>query len=112
MAGLLAAGIVLGLTGLFGVAYVLRVIYRTKRLTTYRAETEDWVWYTVLPLVAYVTIVLVAFLLPNVAAGALFALAGATMLLIFIAIHNAWDIVTFLAIDLSQEPPGPPPPKT
>jgi hypothetical protein len=96
--------VLLGLTGLYGVVYVSSLMLRTKRLTTYRAETEDWVWYSILPLVAYGAIAVVAVLLPTVPA-ALFVLAGAALLLIFVGIHNAWDVVTFLAIDLAPSSP-------
>jgi hypothetical protein len=97
--------VLLGLTGLYGVVYVSSLMLRTKRLTTYRAETEDWVWYSILPLVAYAAVVVVAVLLPTVPA-ALFVLGGAALLLIFVGIHNAWDVVTFLAVDLADGSPG------
>jgi hypothetical protein len=96
--------VLLGITGLFGAVYVIHLMLRTKRLTTYRAEIDDWIWYTILPLVAYGAMVVVAILLPNVPAGVLFVLAGAVLLLIFIGIHNAWDIVTYIAVE--QSPPS------
>ena len=34
----------------------------------------------------------------------LFALAGANVLLIFIGIHNAWDVVTYIAVEYEAEP--------
>jgi len=37
---------------------------------------------------------------------ALFALAGGALLLIFIGIRNAWDIVTFIAIGGIDEQPS------
>jgi hypothetical protein len=96
--------VLLGITGLYGVVYVAALMLRTKRLTTYRAETEDWVWYSILPFVAYAAVVVVAALLPTVPA-ALFVLGGAALLLIFVGIHNAWDVVTFLAVDLAPSTP-------
>ncbi|MBV8197401.1 MAG: hypothetical protein JO263_04660, partial [Candidatus Eremiobacteraeota bacterium] len=47
--------------------------------------------------VAYAAILLGSIGLAFAPAPALFALAGATTLLIFIGIRNAWDVVTFLA---------------
>jgi len=70
-------GAMLGFTGIYGVVYVLRVLYLAKRLTVYRPELEDWIWYTILPLVSYVVIVASAVLLPSAATRALFALGGA-----------------------------------
>ena len=96
----------LGLTGLFGVVYVSRMVSRTKRLSTYSPDIEDWTWYTVLPIVAYGAILAGAIMLSAIAAGALFALAGGVVLLIFIGIRNAWDIVTYIAVGGADEPPS------
>ncbi|MDB5040932.1 MAG: hypothetical protein JWN27_1658 [Candidatus Eremiobacteraeota bacterium] len=98
---------VLGLVGLCGVVYVTRVLQRTRRLTEYRPGIDDWVWFAILPSIAYVAILAAAILLPSVPTQALFALAGANLLLIFIGIHNAWDVVTYIAIQLPEEPSSP-----
>jgi hypothetical protein len=101
---LVHAAVLLGLTGLFGVVYVCRVMMRTRRLTVYRPGIEDWVWYAIVPLVAYAAIVVAALLLPWAPTETLFVLGGANVLLIFIGIHNAWDVVTFLAVNFDGEP--------
>ena len=100
--GLLPADILIGLTGLAGIVYVARAIYAAQCLTSYKLDLEDWVWFAVFPLVAYGAIVATAIMLPAYAPTALFVLAGATLLLIFIGIRNAWDIVTYLAADQIQ----------
>jgi hypothetical protein len=103
---LLAPATLLGLGGLYGVIHVLAVIYRASRLTGYTPDLEDWVWYTILPFVSYAAILGGAITLPVTPLDALFALAGGVILLVFIGIHNAWDIVTFLVIgDHDEEPP-------
>jgi hypothetical protein len=96
----------LGLIGLFGVVYVLRLMYRTRRLTMYSADFEDWAWYTILPLLAYGAILAGAIVLPANPVVALFVLAAGVVLLIFIGIRNAWDIVTFIAIGSPDKPPS------
>ncbi len=103
---LVPAGIVIGLTGLFGIVHMVRVMLRQRRLTTYEPDTEDRIWYGILPLTAYVLTVAGAILLGIVPTGALFALAAATLLLIFIGIHNAWDMVTYIAITFVDEAPS------
>jgi amino acid transporter len=95
--------LVLGLTGLCGVAYALLVTYRTQRQSAYEPEVDDWVWYAMLPFVAYVALLLAAIRLPAAPSEAMFALGGAVLLLIFIGIHNAWDIVTYVVVEM-QEP--------
>ena len=95
---LVDAGILIGLIGAFGVVYVLFTALKTTRQQVYVTRFEDWVWYTLLPLLAYVAVVANAFLLPSFPTKALFALAGAMLLLIVTGIHNAWDIVTYIAL--------------
>jgi hypothetical protein len=94
------AGLLLGLVGLVGVSYVLIVLRRVRRQRNYQPVLEDWLFHTVLPLVSYSALVVAALLLPG--QPALFVIAGATVLLLFIGIHNAWDNVTYIAIELSQ----------
>ena len=95
---LVHAAAVAALIGLFGIAYILRVMHRTRRLTIYTADFEDWIWFTVLPFVAYGAISAGAIALAAAPVQALFILAGGVVLLLFIGIRNAWDIVTYLAI--------------
>jgi hypothetical protein len=94
---LVHAAAMVGLTGAAGIAYVVRVTYLMVRQTAYKPEFEDWVWFAILPLVAYVTVLVSALLLVVTPISVLFVLAGAIVLLILIGIRNAWDIVTYLA---------------
>ncbi|HXM17852.1 MAG TPA: hypothetical protein VN934_03475 [Candidatus Tumulicola sp.] len=96
----------IGLVGLFGVVYVLRVMHRTRRLTSYSPDLEDWAWYSILPLLAYAAILAGGIMFPGSPVNALFALAAGVIFLIFIGIHNAWDIVTYIVTELLQEPPS------
>jgi hypothetical protein len=98
--------VLLGVAGLSGVVYVLRILRRSRNLAEYALDIEDWAWYAVLPLAAYGAILGGAVPLCSVPSGALFAIAGGVTLLIFIGIHNAWDIVTYLAIGGGAEPPS------
>jgi hypothetical protein len=88
--------VLIGLGGLYGVVYVLRVVYRTKRLTAYTPDVEDWIWYSILPFGAYGAILGGAIALLAAPGEALFVVAAGVVLLIFIGIRNAWDVVTFL----------------
>jgi hypothetical protein len=86
------------LVGLYGVVYVVRIMYRTRHLRTYTADLEDWTWYVIMPLLAYGVIAAGAIAFTMVSVKSLFAVGGGVVLLIFIGIRNAWDIVTFLAM--------------
>lgn len=96
---LVHAGAVTALIGLYGVAHILRVVHRTRRLTAYTADLEDWLWYAVLPFVGYEAVSAGAIALVATPAQALFVLAGGVVLLIFIGIRKAWDVVTYIAIE-------------
>ena len=95
-------GVLLGLVGLAGVTYVINVLRRVRRQTDYQPVLEDWLFHTILPLVSYTALVLAAILLPGLPAPALFVIAAATVLLLFIGIHNAWDNVTYIALELFE----------
>ncbi len=94
-----SAGLVLGACGAAGVGYTAIVIRRARRQTGYRPVLEDWVWHVVLPFVAYATLLSAALALARHATAALFAIGATSLLLLFIGIHNAWDTVTYIAVD-------------
>ena len=82
-------------SGLGGLLYAAIVIRRARRQTGYKPVFEDWLWHAILPVVAYGAIVGGAVAMLARHADALFAIAAATLLLVFIGIHNAWDTVTW-----------------
>ena len=84
-----------GFTGLGGVAYAVIVAQRMRAQTIYQPEFEDWLFHFVLPLAAYAMLALSAVAAPAHTRQALFGVGGATLLLLFVGIHNAWDSVTY-----------------
>ncbi|HEU5452934.1 MAG TPA: hypothetical protein VFU76_13155 [Terriglobales bacterium] len=90
--------IVFGLCGILGVLYSLSVVRHARRQTGYHPDAEDWTWYVALPLAAYVSLLIAATLLNSHPAGILFWIAGTTLLLLFLGIHNAWDTVTYITV--------------
>lgn len=96
----------LGATGLVGVLYTLVVVRRARRQTAYQPVAEDWIWHVVLPLVAYGALIGAAVALSSATIPALFLVAGVSLMLIFIGIHNAWDTVAFVAVQHRAKPRG------
>lgn len=84
-----------GLMGLAGIIYEFIVARRMRLQDAYSPQFEDWLFYALLPLAAYATLAASAGAARSHLAGALFAVAAAALLLLFIGIHNAWDAVTY-----------------
>ncbi|MBU5614180.1 hypothetical protein KOL99_14715 [Geomonas sp. Red51] len=95
---LCSVGIVLALFGLAGLVYKATVIRRARSQTYYQPEREDWIWYALLPGIAYVTIAIAALLLWTYPCTALFATAAGALALLLIGLHNAWDTVIHIVV--------------
>ncbi len=81
--------------GICGTVYAVIVARRVYRQTAYRPVFEDWLFHALLPLVAFVVLALSAFFAPIHARHALFGIGAASLLLLFIGIHNAWDSIAY-----------------
>jgi len=91
-----------GACGLAAVGSAAMVGQRARRQTGYKPVLEDWIWHAALPFVAYGAVGAAAAAIPRRPEAALFAIGAAALLLLFIGIHNAWDTVTYLAIQRTQ----------
>jgi len=91
-----------GLLGLSGVVYAAVIARRMRGYQTYRPVIEDWVFHVLLPVVAYGTLAVSAFEAAQHARAALFGVATATLLLLFIGIHIAWDNVSYHVLVVRQ----------
>lgn len=109
--GIAAVSTLWGLVGLSGAAYTLLVARRVRRQTAYRPDLEDWLFHSLLPLGAYAVLALSALAAHTHAREALLGVGAATLLLLFVGIHNAWDGVSyFVFVSMrkakDREPPG------
>jgi hypothetical protein len=85
--------------GIAGVLYCVVIIRRARRTPNYRPVLEDWVWHAALPLIAYLALTVAGVLFSRDGTSALGLVAGVTLGLVFIGIHNAWDTITYVAAD-------------
>jgi hypothetical protein len=90
--------LLLGLGSVGGLGYVVLVMWRVHLVRSYEPEWDDWLWYAVLPAIAYVALLVSAILLPSHPTPVLFVTATAMVMLLALGIRDAWDIVTYLAI--------------
>jgi hypothetical protein len=87
--------IIWGFVGLSGIGYAVVVARRLRVQTIYRPVFEDWLFHVLLPFAAYAMLAGSAYLALSQGRPALFVVAAATLLLLFVGIHNAWDAVTY-----------------
>jgi len=101
-----APAIAMAACGFAGVVYMAVAVKRARHQGVYKPVFEDWIWYTMVPLVAYAALVVDAVLLPHHARAALFILGAVVMLLLFLGIRNAWDTVVYIAIGQRERRAG------
>ena len=88
----------LAVLGVAGVAYGIITTLRARRTMIYQPVFEDWLWHSILPTIAYTAIAIAGCALGLETETGMFAIAGATVLLLFVGIHNAWDTATYVTI--------------
>jgi len=93
--GIGGVSFLLGLVGFCGFVYEVLVIRRMRMQTVYRMVFEDTLFHVLLPLIAYGILTVSAFTARSNGRSALFGIAFAALLLLFIGIHNAWDGITY-----------------
>lgn len=100
--GLTAAAleVLLAATGFAGLVYCATLLRRMLGdLRDYTPFASDWIWNVVLPLAAYLALLATALMLPHRLATSLYAVGGVVLLLLFIGIHNAWDVVVWMTTE-------------
>jgi hypothetical protein len=99
-------GLGLGAAGIAGLAYTGVITANVHHnLGKYVAVWEDWLWNVVLPYLSYGALcAAAAFLLGHHPDGALDGAGGASVMLLFIGIHNAWDIAVWMSLRKHNDP--------
>jgi hypothetical protein len=91
--GIAGVAVLWGLIGAGGVVYCAVVARRMRSQTAYRAVFEDWLFHALLPLAVYAMLAVSACIAYWHSRVALFVMGAASLMLLFIGIHNAWDAV-------------------
>jgi hypothetical protein len=92
---LIALRIAWALLGLVGAIYVIHNARRLRSQGTYKVVFEDWLFHVLLPFTGYVALAVTAWAAPSHPRTALFGVGAISLLLLFVGIHNAWDLVTY-----------------
>lgn len=99
----LSAGLTLG--GLGGAIYGLLTAANLRRASPeYLPVREDWVWNVILPTLVYACLFFLGLLIWHRPQQTLFGVASVSLLLLFIGIHNAWDIAIWMTLQKKSDP--------
>ena len=90
--------VALALLGAGALSYTVIVLQRARAQQSYTPVLEDWLWHFLFPASAYGGVLLSAFFFHRGVDGPLFVVGAATLLLLCVAIHNAWDTVTYFTL--------------
>lgn len=92
----LSLSIGLGAGGAAGIAYVAFVAASIGRIAgEYVPVREDWIWNVILPAAAYGALAAGALLIWREPEAGMYLIAAVSVLLMFIGIHNAWDVAVW-----------------
>jgi hypothetical protein len=95
--------------GIAGLVYIGTIAAGIRRIgSDYVPVGEDWTWNVIFPAIAYGALLAVAFLIWRWTARSLYAVAGALVLLMFVGIHNAWDIAVWNSLQNREDAPKDP----
>jgi hypothetical protein len=106
-------GFCIGGFGLLGMLYsagTVRHVRRTSATTQYQLVAEDWIWNVILPTATYLALLVAGLTLEAHTVAALRTTAAASLALLLIGIHNAWDIAVWFTAERPSAQEGKPPP--
>jgi hypothetical protein len=96
--------ICLAVGGVAGLAYAGNILRWMRSMhADYEPQISDWVWNLLLPALAYGSLLGAAALLLRQMSAALYVAAGVTLLLLYVGIHNAWDVVAWVTTERHAE---------
>jgi hypothetical protein len=85
-----------GAAGTAGLAYIGVIAVSIGRVSSqYIPVHEDWIWNVALPAIVYGALLAIAFLIWSRPEQSMYGVAVVSLLLMFIGIHNAWDIAVW-----------------
>lgn len=90
------AAVLCGVTGIAGVIYGIIVARRMTKPMSYKPDFADWMFFVVVPLLGYVVLAASSAEALFHPEEALIGIGAATLVLLFMGIHNAWDSVSYL----------------
>jgi hypothetical protein len=101
---MISLSIGLGATGVAGLTYSsITGASMLQMRKGYIPVREDWLWHVIFPIVVYIALLATAFLIRKRPNPALYGVAAASTVLLFIGIHNAWDVAVSISLRNQQD---------
>jgi hypothetical protein len=98
----------LGIVGAAGVVYASISGASMRRLEgRYVPVLEDWLWHAIFPGMVYALLLGAAILLWYWPVHSLYVIAALSLVLLFIGIHNAWDVAASISMRPAEDPHVP-----
>ena len=95
-----------GALGAAGLIYGGRIGWNMSHIGgEYVPVGEDWLWHVALPTVVYGSLLVLAIFTQTRGEKCLYGVAAASMALLFIGIHNAWDVAVSITMRSPKDPP-------
>ena len=96
----LALEVLLTATGVAGLVYCATLLRQMLASSFgYKPFVSDWIWSVVLPVAAYLALAASGLMLSHRSPPSLFVVSGVVLVLLFIGIHNAWDVVVWMTTE-------------
>lgn len=90
--------------GVTSVTYAIQIILQMARgLNRDSVDPAHWLWHAALPLISYALVAGASIWLLAGSLAALDGLAASAVLLMIVGVHNAWDLVLWLAKNREQQ---------
>ena len=84
-------------SAIVGLAYCGFITWQAAVQTNYKPVFEDWLFHSILPITGYAALLVASVTLQRFFDPASFVIAGVSLLLLYVGIHNAWDTVLWMA---------------
>jgi hypothetical protein len=95
-----------GATGIATLIYTGAIVANMRRFArNYKPVLEDWLWHAILPALVYGALFAMAFLLWRQPQQTMYGIAASLTLLLFIGIHNAWDVAVSVTVQKKKDAP-------
>jgi hypothetical protein len=102
--GLASLGVLLIACAIIGAVVTVIAVRRISSFDQYAPVAEDWISHGVVPGLCYSALLVSGIVLASATELALYLIAFSTLALLFVGIHNAWDVALYSAINMPKRP--------